>query len=362
MRGRRIAVGDDGHRGAHLGHVGVGESLPEAGREDARTLPDGFDPLHQRRQWRFVGALLVDADRQRRKHRRQVGRDLAVQPVDKQVRRFQAALALVHVRVGAVGDDGVDRVHHARRQVGVRIAGGDDRHPRPHQRADRLQPVAVQVRCRRADAGPVRRDEQPVQRQVRADLRQQPAFQFRVGAVGYQAVGQGACAEQRNRRDAGLVQAGKEACQLVVGALDRVAKRIPCRQQPAAKRLEVRGCLDEGIGLVLQRDDADSHSPILLRARCHDTSRAPDRTTTRSAAPEAGTRREIDVTADAMAKPVMDHGLHGLGDVVALAAADQPLIGMDAAQHQPREQILGPAGLRSSGDGGSRLPEHVQSS
>ena len=251
LRGRRVAVGDDGHRGAHLLDVGVGESLPEAGSEDLRALPDGIDALHERRQRRFVGALLVDADPQRRKHRGHLGRDLAVQPVDEQARRFQAALALVHVRVGAVGDDRVDRVDHALREVGVRVAGCDDRHLRPHERADRLQPVAVQVPCRLADAGPVRRDQQPVQRQVRADLREQAALQFRVGVVGYQAVGQRPRAEERNRRDAGFVQAGKEACQLVVGALDRVAERIPCRQQAAAKRGEVGGRLDEGVGLVL---------------------------------------------------------------------------------------------------------------
>ena len=164
LRGRRVAVRDDGHRGAHLLDIGVGESLPEAGSEDLRALPDGFDALHERRQRRFVGALLVDADPQRRKHRGQVGRDPALQPVHEQLRRFQAALALVYMRIRAVGDDRVDRVDHALREVGVRIAGCDDRHLRPHKRADRLQPVAVQVPCRLADARPVRRDQQPVQR------------------------------------------------------------------------------------------------------------------------------------------------------------------------------------------------------
>ena len=77
------------------------------------------------------------------------------------------------------------------------------------------------------------------------------ALQFRVGVVGYQAVGQRPRAEERNRRDAGFVQAGKEACQLMVGALDRVAKFIPRRQQAAAKRSEVGGRLDESVGLVL---------------------------------------------------------------------------------------------------------------
>ena len=102
LRGALIAVGYHGHRGTHLDHVGVGEPLPEAGREDARTLPDGVDPLHQRGQWRFVGALLVDADPERRKYRRQVGCDLAVQPVDNQAGCLQAALALIDVRMNDV--------------------------------------------------------------------------------------------------------------------------------------------------------------------------------------------------------------------------------------------------------------------
>ena len=133
----------------------------------------------------------------------------------------------------------------------MRIAGCDDRHLRPHKRADRLQPVAVQVPCRLADARPVRRDQQPVQRQVPPDFREQAALQLRVRVVGNQAVGQCPRTEEWNRRDAGDVQAGKEACQLVVGALDRVAKLVPRRQQAAAKRIEVGGRLDEGVGLVL---------------------------------------------------------------------------------------------------------------
>ena len=50
-------------------------------------------------------------------------------------------------------------------------------------------------------------------------------------------------------------------------------------------------------------------------------------------------------TQQAVAEPVVDHRRHRLRDVVALAAPDQPLIGMNPAQHQPGEQVPGEAGF-----------------
>ena len=142
------------------------------------------------------------------------------------------------------------------------IPGGDDRDLGADERADRTEPVAVHVAHALADGSSVWRDQQPVERKMRPDLRKQAAFQFRIGSGGNQPVRQCAGAEQRNRLRGRLLQSGEETAELMPGAGDRGPQGVARRQQVAAKRVDAGRSLDEGVGFVLQGDDPDSHVPV----------------------------------------------------------------------------------------------------
>ncbi len=89
--------------------------------------------------------------------------------------RFAAALALVDVRVRAIGDDHVGAVHHALRDVGVEIDGRDDRLPGP----DRLARERVECAVGVAVGG---RDHRAVVADVYAIERSAPASNSRMRA------------------------------------------------------------------------------------------------------------------------------------------------------------------------------------
>ena len=78
-------------------------------------------------------------------------------------RRLLAALAHVHVRVGAISDEEIDALHHALGDVAVQVEGGGDGDIRSHRLAHHGEEGAVGIVILGGEAGAVGADVDAVQ-------------------------------------------------------------------------------------------------------------------------------------------------------------------------------------------------------
>ena len=180
------------------------------------------------------GVVDHDVDDQRRLGQGHARAYLAAQRADQQPRRPPAALALIDVRVGAIGDRRRAVVDQPRRQVAVQVERDDDGQVRPQRAAQPGQHLAVGVEVRLGDHRPVQGQQQAV-----GPLARTPSMSA-AGDLVEDVVGDGAGRrrpghEQRHRLEAFRGRRFEEAADLVMGVAPLVEQGGPKVRPWAAK-------------------------------------------------------------------------------------------------------------------------------
>ncbi len=178
---------------------------------------------------------------------------------DQQFRSFDAAIPLVQMRIGAIGNQSVATIDHQRRQVCVGVQRANDRHPVADQLAQFREPISVGVRESLADRRTVGRDQDSIKRQMVSHGLQQLVDERRERVGGNRSGGQSPRGKQRDGFHARGIQAGKETTDFMMRTGQSVADGGTAEQQILSKRLQRRRLGGESVRFVQQRDDADSH-------------------------------------------------------------------------------------------------------
>jgi hypothetical protein len=151
--------------------VGIGEPAHHRHVHDFRP-----DPLLAEIDHVGIGAGGGQQRHRRRDDRQSDQRALGLgagQQLAERRGRLLAALAHVEMRVGAVADERIDRLHHAVGDVGVEVERRDDRHVRPddlaHHREEGAFRVVVLGRHRRTVGADIDRVERQRRAQPGAD-------------------------------------------------------------------------------------------------------------------------------------------------------------------------------------------------
>lgn len=229
----------------------------------------------------------------------------------------------------------------SRNASAMRIAAGNWKWAWPSTSSSRSQPTASRialsgrsassiavleispgVRHRRAIEGPhlQRRVPQPGQLggQLRRLVKHAPAIAPRAGPADRPHAGPSVAAPAGTVAGAAVVDphplAHRPAQQTVHRLPGRLTEYVPQGQVDRRQRAQLRAAHAEVGGPLVQEP------PVALDGQ------------------RVGPQQ-------AVAEPVVDHRRHRLRDVVALAAPYQSLVGMDPAQQQPGEQVLGQTGL-----------------
>ncbi|CAM3836466.1 hypothetical protein BOFL111202_25710 [Bordetella flabilis] len=143
------------------------------------------------------------AQRHRRRRQRQPdvrgGRLHPAEHLVQQVGRLRRALALVHMRIGAIADQRVQRLHRARRHIRVQVMRGDDRHVRAHHPPQHLHQYRFRIVLAFGAGRPVVRHIDRVHRQRRLQARAHLVQEFPPYVRARRTAGWGAHHDQRHR-------------------------------------------------------------------------------------------------------------------------------------------------------------------
>ena len=182
-----------------------------------------------------------------------------------------AGLGTVDVRVGAVADEAVGRLHHLRRDVGVVVEADGDRHVRADGGAHAAQQLALAVLERLADHGAVQVEVDGIDGQRLGEAADELAGDALVGIGGDEAAGAAAGPQQRHDvvRGPHVAQEAREREAGVAEPFDDVRSAHQRRAVAVAGEVGVVGPLrDEAVGLVMEAADGDAGHARDSQGRC----------------------------------------------------------------------------------------------
>ncbi len=261
LRELRLVVGDDNDTASHLGHIGIGKTEQNAVRQHHRLVQHLVGERVEMTAGRFGRELPLDVDRHRWKRRGHRRLHLAAQHAGHQQRRFDAALALVDVRIRAITDEGGRGVDHFLRKVCVQIERGDDGQWRCERTSQLLQQISIDIKPARlaTNCSPMNSNEQSIERPCMPCGVPQLYGKALPSTALDHARGRCAGGEERHNRDGLAPQSGDETTDFMRGLCKRVQDRRSRKKDIGVEIVIRRHVGDERIRLVQHPSDADAH-------------------------------------------------------------------------------------------------------